>query len=130
MYAQEQYVETPTVEALRFKVQQYLRMSGFSWSENYPAPPEQQQQIPASQQSPVPAVPPPASNAPQQPQPSSAYRQQQQRACFNCEDPLHFFIDCPLKERAQVYATASEFLQHQSIRRMDLPIIPARYKSR
>ena len=42
MYAQEQYVDTPpTVEALRFTVQQYLRMRGSTLSENYPA---QQQQ--------------------------------------------------------------------------------------
>ena len=38
MYAQEQYVETPpTVEALQFTVQQYLRMRGPARSENYPA---------------------------------------------------------------------------------------------
>ena len=44
MYAQEQYVDTPpTVEALRFTVQQYLRMRGSTRSENYPAPQQQQQ---------------------------------------------------------------------------------------
>ena len=48
MYAQEQYVDTPpTVEALRFTVQQYLHMRGPTRAENYPAP--QQQPLPASQ---------------------------------------------------------------------------------
>ena len=45
MYAPEQYVEAPpTVEALRFTVQQYLRMRGSSRSDNYPmiSPPQQQ----------------------------------------------------------------------------------------
>ena len=37
MYAPEQYVEAPpTVEALRFTVQQYLRMRGSARSNNYP----------------------------------------------------------------------------------------------
>ena len=37
--AEEQYVEAqPTVEDLRFTVQQFLRMSGSSGSENYPVP--------------------------------------------------------------------------------------------
>ena len=36
MYAQEQYVQTlPTVEALRFTVQQYLRMRGSNRPGNY-----------------------------------------------------------------------------------------------
>ena len=35
---------------------------------------------------------------PQQPAP---YRQLDQRACFNCGDPSHFVIDCPLKDRAR-----------------------------
>ena len=40
MYAQEQYVDTPpTVEALRFTVQQYLHMRGSARSETFPAPP-------------------------------------------------------------------------------------------
>ena len=38
MYAQEQHVDAPrTVEALRFTVQQYLRMRGPARAENYPA---------------------------------------------------------------------------------------------
>ena len=63
MYAPEQYVETPqTVEALRFTVQQYLRMRGSSRPDNYQMAPPQQQKPPHSNQQPKlpPAVPPPA----------------------------------------------------------------------
>ena len=39
MFGQEQYVEAlPTTEALRFNVQQCLRLRGSSLSENYPTP--------------------------------------------------------------------------------------------
>ena len=102
MYAPEQYVEAPpTVEALRFTVQQYLRMRGSSRSDNYPmVPPEPQQPNQVPNQSP--AAPPPAQNLQQAPpQQPAAYRQQPQRACFNCGDPSHFVIDCPLKDRAR-----------------------------
>ena len=45
MYAPEQYVEAPpTVEALRFTVQQYLHMHGSSRSDSYPMAPPQHQQ--------------------------------------------------------------------------------------
>ena len=44
MYAPEQYVEAhPTVEALRFTVQQYLRMRGSPRPENYQVAPQQPQ---------------------------------------------------------------------------------------
>ena len=47
MYAPEQYVEAPpTVEALRFTVQQNLRMRGSSRRENYQMAPQQPQQPP------------------------------------------------------------------------------------
>ena len=113
MYAPEQYVETPpTVEALRFTVQQYLRMRGSTRSDNYPMipPPQQQANIPQPNQSPVAPTPaqkmqqqqPPQPAAyQQQPMPPAAYRQQPQRACFNCGDPSHFVVDCPLKDRAR-----------------------------
>ena len=89
MYVQEQYVEAPpTVEALRFTVQQYLRMRGAPRSENYPVPPQQQQQpAPANQQNQAAAAPLPAPNAPQPPQQPEAYRQKPQRVYFNCGDP-------------------------------------------
>ena len=108
MYAPEQYVEAPpTVEALRFTVQQYLRMRGSSRFDSYPmVPPAPQQpnQVPNQ----YPAAPPPARNLQQAPpQQPAAYRQQPQRACFNCGDPLHFVIDCPPKDRAR------KPLQHQ-----------------
>ena len=51
--------------------------------------------------------PPPAQLA-QQPvqqpplQQPAPYRQQPQRACFNCGDPSHFVIDCPLRDRARM----------------------------
>ena len=104
MYAQEQYVDTPpTVEALRFTVQQYLRMRGSARSENYPAPQQQQQQSPvlANQQNQVQAPAPQAPIAQQLPQQPAAFRQQPQRTCFNCGDPSHFVADCPLKDRAR-----------------------------
>ena len=109
MYAPEQYVEAPpTVEALRFTVQQYLRMRGSSRPENFQMAPQQPQQSPQPNQQPkLPlAVPPPAQLA-QQPvqqpplQLPAPYRQQPQRACFNCGDPSHFVIDCPLRDRAR-----------------------------
>ena len=96
MYAQEQYVE-----ALRFTVQQYLRMRGASRSDNYPAQPQHQQPIqPVNHTQQAPAAPLLAPNA-QQPQQPAAYRPQQHMACFNCGDPSHFVIDCPLKDRAR-----------------------------
>ena len=105
MYAQEQYVDTPpTVEALRFTVQQHLRMRGSARSETFPAPPQQQLQQPASanQQNQIqaPAAQAP-SNAQQIPQQPAAVRQQPQRTCFNCGDPSHFVADCPMKDRAR-----------------------------
>ena len=113
MYAPEQYVETPpTVEALRFTVQQYLRMRGSTRSDNYPImpPPQHQANIQQPNQSPVAPAPaqkmqqqqPPQPAAyQQQPMPPAPYRQQPQRACFNCGDPSHFVVDCPLKDRAR-----------------------------
>ena len=112
MYAPEQYVEAPpTVEALRFTVQQYLRMRGSARSDNYPMipPPQQQANLPQPNQSPAAPLPaqkmqqqPPQPAAyQQQPAPPAAYRQQPQRACFNCGDPSHFVVDCPLKDRAR-----------------------------
>ena len=65
MYGQEKYVEeSPTVEALRFPVQQYLRMRGSASTDHYQAAPQQQgpsknQPNQASQLS----APPLASNA-------------------------------------------------------------------
>ena len=105
MYAQEQSVETPpTVEALRFTVQQYLRMRGSSRPENYQMAPPQQPQPPQPNLQPKlpPAIPPPIQQSPQvPPKQQAAYQQQPQRACFNCGDPSHFVIDCPLKDRAR-----------------------------
>ena len=94
----------PTVEALRFTVQQYRRMRGSSRPENHEMAPQQPQ---PNQQPKLPlAVPPPVQ--PAQPpvlqpplQQAAPYRQQPQRACFNCGDPSHFVIDCPLKDRAR-----------------------------
>ena len=68
MYAPEQYVEAPpTVEALRFTVQQNLRMRGSARSDNYPMvpPPQQQANLPQPNQSP--AAPLPAQKMQQQP---------------------------------------------------------------
>ena len=100
MYAPEQYVEAPpTVEALRFTVQQYLRMRGSSRPENYQMAPQQPQ---PNQQPKMPlAVPPPVQPAQPPVQQATPYRQQPQRACFNCGDPSHFVIDCPLRDRAR-----------------------------
>ena len=105
MFAQEGNVETPpTVEALRFTVQQYLRKRGSNRSENYQmAQPQQPQPPPPNQQPKLPPAFPPPMQQPQQvpPQQQAPYRQQPQRACFNCGDPSHFVIDCPLKDRAR-----------------------------
>ena len=102
MYAEEQNVESPpTIEALRFTIQQYVRMRGSSRSENYPIRLQQQQPAPANQQNQVPAVPPAAPIASQPPQQRATYRQQPQRVCFDCGDPSHFVKDCPLKDRAR-----------------------------
>ena len=103
MYAQEQYVDTPpTVEALRFTVQQYLRMRGSTRSENYPAPQQQQQPpVATNPQNQAQAQAPQAPNAQQLPQQPPTFRQQPQRTCFNCGDPSHFPADCPLKDRAR-----------------------------
>ena len=105
MYAQEKHVETPpTVEALRFTVQQYLRMRGSNRSENYQmAQPQQPQPPPPNQQPKLPPAIPPPVQQPQQvpPQQQAPFRQQPQRACFICGDPSHFVIDCPLKDRAR-----------------------------
>ena len=132
MYAQEQYVEAPpTVEALRFTVQQYLRMRSSNRPENYQMAPPQQPQPPQPNQQPkLPQAIPPPLQQPQQvpppPQPAP-YRQQPQRACFSCGDPSHFVIDCPLKEkRTKTSTTTSKFLPHQPIWWMDLPFTTTR----
>ena len=103
MYALEQYVDTPpTVEALRFTVQQYLRMRGSARSETYPAPLQQEQQdAPTNQRNQIQSPAPQAPNAQQIPQQPAAFRQQPQRTCFNCADPSHFVADYPLKDRAR-----------------------------
>ena len=104
MYAQEQYVDTPpTVEALRFTVQQYLHMRGPIRTENYPAPQQHQEPLLASHQNPIPAAAPQAPNG-QLPLQPVAVRQQPpkpSRACVNCGDPSHFVADCTLKDRAR-----------------------------
>ena len=86
LYAQEQYVDTPpTVEALRFTVQQYLCMRGSARLENYPAPQQQQQPpVAANQQNQMQAPAPQAPAAQHVPQQPAAFRQQPQRTCFNC----------------------------------------------
>ena len=111
MYAQEQYVEAPpTVEALRFTVQQYLRIRGSNRSENYQMAQPQQPQPPQPNLQPkLPQANPPPIQQPQIQQPQQVlpppqqapYRQQPQRACFNCGDTSHVVIDCPLKDRAR-----------------------------
>ena len=103
MYAQEQYVDTPpTVEALRFTVQQYLHMRGPIRSENYPAPQQQQQPLLARQQNPILAAAPQAPNWQLPPQPVAVRQQppKPSRACVNCGDPSHFVADRTLKDRA------------------------------
>ena len=77
MYAQEQYVDTPpTVEALRFTVQQYLRMRGSARLENYPAPQQQQHPpVAANQQNQMQAPAPQAPAAQHLPQQPAAFRQ-------------------------------------------------------
>ena len=95
VYAQGQYLETPpTVEALRFTLQQYLHMRGRIRSENYPAPQQQQQSLLANQQHSIPAVAAQVLNVQLPPQQHAAYKQQPQRACFNCGDPSHIVTDC------------------------------------
>ena len=93
MYAQEQYVDTPpTVDALRFTVQQYLRMRGSTRSENYPAPQQQQRPpVATNPQNQAQAQAPQAPYAQQLPQQPPAFRQQPQRTCFNC---LRSFTFC------------------------------------
>ena len=103
MYAQEQYVDTPpTVEALRFTVQQYLHMRGPIRSENYPAPQQHQEPLLASHQNPIPAAAPQAPNGQLPPQPVAVRQQppKPSRACVNCGDPSHFVADRTLKDRA------------------------------
>ena len=103
MYAQEQYVDTPpTVEALRFTVQQYLHMRGPIRSENYPAPQQHQEPLLASHQNPIPAAAPRAPNGQLPPQPVAVRQQppKPSRACVNCGDPSHFVADRTLKDRA------------------------------
>ena len=77
-YAPEQFVEAPpTVEALRFTVQQYLRMRGSSRSDIYPKVPTPPPQQPNQVLNQSPAAPPPAQNLQQAPpQQPAAYRQQ------------------------------------------------------
>ena len=104
MYAQEQYVDTPpTVEALRFTVQQYLHMRGPIRSENYPAPQQHQEPLLASHQNPIPAAAPQAPNGQVPPQPVAVRQQppKPSRACVNCGDPSHFVVNCTLKDRAR-----------------------------
>ena len=104
MYAQEQYVDTPpTVEALRFTVQQYLHMRGPIRSENYPAPQQHQEPLLASQQNPILAAAPQAPNWQIPPQPVAVRQQppKPSRACVNCGDPSHFVVNCTLKDRAR-----------------------------
>ena len=104
MYAQEQYVDTPpTVEALRFTVQQYLHMRGPIRSENYPAPQQHQEPLLASHQNPIPAAAPQAPNGQVPPQPVAVRQQPSKpsRACVNCGDPSHFVVNCTLKDRAR-----------------------------
>ena len=63
-----------------------------------PPQPQQPNQLPNQS----PATPPPAQNIQQaSPQQPAAYGQQPQRACFNCGNPSHYVIDCPLKDRAR-----------------------------
>ena len=103
MYAQEQYVDTPpTVEALRFTVQQYLHMRGPIRSENYPAPQQHQEPLLASHQNPIPAAAPQAPNGQLPPQPVAVRQQppKPSRACVNCGDPSHFVADYTMKDRA------------------------------
>ena len=104
MYAQEQYVDTPpTVEALRFTVQQYLHMRGPIRSENYPAPQQHQEPLLASHQNPIPAAAPQAPNGQLPPQPVAVRQQppKPSRACVNCGDLSHFVVNCTLKDRAR-----------------------------
>ena len=103
MYAQEKYVEEqPTVEALRFTVQQYRRMCGSALTDyNQAAPqqpvPPQNQSISVQHQ----PVPPPVPNAQQVPPQPVAYRQQPPRSCFNCGDPSNFVADCHVNDRTR-----------------------------
>ena len=103
MYAQEKYAEEPhTVEALRITMQQHLRMRGSARTDHFlPAlqPPAPLQNQPNQVQQPI--APPPVPKAQQVPPRPVTYRQQHQRACFNCGDPSHFVIDCPLKDKAR-----------------------------
>ena len=90
------------MEALRFTVQQYLRMRGFARTDHFlPAP---QQQAPLKNQAnQVPQLNAlrPVPNAQQVPLRPVVYRQQPPRACYNCGDRSHFVADCPFKDRAR-----------------------------
>ena len=91
MYAQEKYVDTsPTVEALQFTVQHYLRMRDPTRSERYRAPQQQQQTLLAGQQNPIQAAAPQAPSVQQHPQKPAASTHQPQRTCFTCGDPSYF----------------------------------------
>ena len=90
MYAPEQYVEVPpTVDALRFTVQHYLRMRGSSRSDNYPmVPPQQQQpQHPNRQPNKSPAAP------------------RLRKTCNNRHLSSQRLIDSNLKEHVSIAAT-------------------------
>ena len=103
MYAQEKYVEEPpTVEALRFTVQQDLSMRGSARTDHYLAVPQQQappqNELNQAQQKTDPPLIPSAQQAPPAP---VAFRQQPPRVCFNCGDRPYFEADCPVKDRAR-----------------------------
>ena len=157
-YAPEQYVETPpTVEALRFTVQQYLRMRGSSRSDNYPmAPPQQQQANP--QPNPSPAAPPPAqqqntttatttasglptaattasglptaattaSGPPETAPTASGLPTATPKGVFQLRRSIAHCRGLPVEiPRAEASATTGDFLSHEPLRRMDLPVTTA-----
>ena len=134
MYAPEQYVEAPpTVEALCFIVQQYLRMRGSSRPDNYQMAPPQQQQPPQPNQQPnLPAAIPPPPAQPAQPPPHqqpAPYRQQPQRAVFQLRRPITFRDRLPAeRSRTKTGVTTSNILPYKPIRRMDLSITTTRNK--
>ena len=79
-----------------------MRMRGSARTDHHQVAPQQQgppqNQLNQIQQ---PSASAPVPNAQQVPLQPLAYRQQPTRACFNCGDPSHFVVDCPLKARAQ-----------------------------